>query len=128
MIDSNSLMQYIETLGISVGENGTSLLQNCFDDAVAEVLNNINCASIPEGLERDTLKLASSKYLLIMKSFNPTSFANMDLTRAIKQVTIGDVSTTYDDSSSDASKLDFIINSLSNSIKPLYAKYRRLVW
>ena len=128
MIDSNSLVEYIETLGISVGEHDTRLIQTCFNDAVSEVKNNINDTSIPEGLETDTLKLAASKYLFLRKTFNPTSFVNMDLTRAIKQVTIGDVSTTFDDSSSDSSKLDYIINSLSNSIRPLYAKYRRLVW
>lgn len=128
MIDSNSLVEYIETLGISIGEHDTRLIQNCFNDAVSEVLNNINDTSIPEGLEIDTLKLAASKYLFLRKTFNPTSFANMDLSNAIKQVTIGDVSTTFMDGSSDSDKLNYVINSLANSIRPLYAKYRRLVW
>ena len=52
----------------------------------------------------------------------------MDLNRTVKQVSVGDVSTTFEDGTSDSAKIDFIIECLKNSIVPLYARYRRLTW
>lgn len=99
--------------------------------ATQEILNNINCSFVPNGLRYVLVDMAVGYFLKEKKATGALS-ENFDFSAPVKSITEGDIAVAFasksDGSSTPESRFDEMIQSLINPDKKVFAKFRRLEW
>ena len=123
----DSVKQRLKSFGYESGADDVFALDFSISKVTETIKNETNQSVIPYDLNAYAVDMACGEFLQAKRTFMPSSL-NLDLDMAIKQISVGDTSTTYDVSSSDDKKLGLFINYLLHCGDSEYPKYRRLSW
>lgn len=127
MFDSDTVKERLSQFGYTVTDADSSAITYCISKVSEKIRNETNQNIVPDGLHVISTDIACGEFLQAKRTFMPSSL-NLDLDMAIKQISVGDTSTTFDVSSSDDKKLVLFINYLLHCGDSEYPKYRRLSW
>lgn len=106
-----------------------TFLQFSIDKVKNHIKNFCNINKIPDELFEVVVDSVCGEFLALMKNSKLLTNDNFDLDKAIKQISEGDISVTYSDSStSDEDKLNNLITQLSTIDNSCLIRFRKLVW
>ncbi len=121
----------LQSFGYIFQPGDETILSFCVEKVRNTIKNDCNVPDIPDGLVYIAVDMAVAEFLRAKKTFAPEDIAGLDLTAAVKQLQMGDTSTTFasgDGSLTDEQRLDNIINYLSTYGRDEFSCYRRLRW
>lgn len=130
MFGTDEVKARLASLGYGVRAGDELALTFCVEKVRSTVKNEVNCADVPEGLERVAVDMATGEFLLSKKTFLPGDLDGLDLDYAVKQVQIGDTNTVFatgEGSLTPEQRLTTFINYLL-SRKDEFASFRRIRW
>lgn len=91
-----------------------------------DILNNINCSEIPEGLMYIAIDMACAEFLKIQKGFGMLD--NIDFEMIAQNIKLGDTNIQFVNEATPEQKFDASINYLLTGYENEFARYRKLVW
>lgn len=121
----------LEGFGYEVKAADKSLLKFAVEKAANTVKNECNLSEVPEGLLCIAADMAAGEFLNAKKTFAAEDLAGLDLNPAVKQIQVGDTSTTFaagDGSLTPEQRLDGLINHLLNYGRSEFGCYRKIRW
>lgn len=92
------------------------------------IKNDCNVTEIPEGLVRIAVNMACGEVLSSLYRAGRLSIENLELDGAIASVKAGDISVSFNNSTSDDGKFTTLLTLLQNSGRGDFACYRTLRW
>lgn len=117
------------SFGYDFKDGDAAILDFAVNKAVNFIKNDCNISDIPEGLFEIAVDMAVGEFLRSKKTFAPQDIAGLDLSAAVKQIQVGDTSTTFGDGSLTAEqRLDALINRLTTYGLGELSCYRRICW
>lgn len=132
MITVEDIKKRLESFGYSAVTENEAALTLALKTASDICKNDCNVSEVPEGLETIVIDMAVGEFLLVLKTFNPSSLSNIGLSfeSAVKELSEGDAKISFatEGNLSDEQKLDYLIGSLINGRRSEFACYRRLRW
>jgi hypothetical protein len=121
----------LESFGYTFQERDGIILVFTVQKTENTVKNTCNTQNIPSSLNNAAVDLTCGEFLLTKKSLGQLQGLNVDLTPVIKQIQVGDTSTTLALSEGcvpPEKRLDILINYLINDSKKQFISERRLKW
>ncbi len=115
MFECEALRERLEDFGIETEENEETELKRALERAEMNIINAINCESVPDELRFTLLDIAAGEYLLAVKSREGAN--------GVKSVSEGDVSVTFTEGDTEA-----LIDNLLTSGREEIISFRRLKW
>lgn len=110
----------------STDEAGISFAQ---DKATKHLLNLTNRTDVPPELEPTLIDMICGEFLLAKYTFGQLDISTIDLTGgAVKQITEGDTTVSFNDSDSDNGKFTAYINRMINPEGSDWLRFRKLMW
>lgn len=131
MFGADAVKDRLESLGYKVREEDVLSLAFSVESVRSTIKNEINWPDVPDGLEYVAINMAAGDFLLAKKTFAPKDLEAFDLDYAVKQVQLGDTSTTFaagEGSQTPEQRLTGFINYLLSSGKDEFNAYRRIRW
>ena len=111
-----------------VFQNGDDLSVKFACEKVENTIkNDCNISEIPDGLMNVAVDMAAGEFFALKKVFEPSSLANIDLDEAVKQITEGDTTISFDGSTPEA-RLDGFIECLKSYGREEFSCYRKIRW
>ena len=92
------------------------------------IKNDCNVTEIPEGLVSIAVNMACGEVLSSLYRAGRLSIENLELDGAIASVKAGDISVSFNNSTSDDGKFTTLLTLLQNSGRGDFACYRTLRW
>ena len=92
------------------------------------IKNECNLDELPEGLIPIAVDMVCGEILSTKYRTGQLEISSMDLDGALSSVDVGGASVSFDNSSSDESKLNTLILALRNVGRGEFACYRRIRW
>lgn len=90
------------------------------------IMNDCNVAEIPEGLMNIAVDMVCGEILGTLYRTGKLNLSSLDLDGALKSVTVGGASVSFDNDVSDDGKLNTLVSLLSNSGRGEFACYRKI--
>ena len=119
----------LEAFGYAFKDSDAAVLGFSCDKTENHIKNDCNISEIPEGLFAVAVDMSVGEFLRSKKTFAPDDLAGLDLSAAVKQIQVGDTSTTFGDGSLTAEqRLDALINRLTTYGLGELSCYRRIRW
>lgn len=118
----------LESFGYIVAEGDESIISLCVSKVSAYILNEINGSEIPDGLITFAVDMICGEVLSTKRTFSPESLSGIDLSAAVKQISAGDTTISFDTEQTVEKQLDSFIYLLQNCGKNQFACFRRLRW
>lgn len=128
MFDSDTVKERLSQFGYTVTDADSSAITYCISKVSEKIRNETNQNIVPDGLHVISTDIACGEFLQAKRTFMPGDLSSLNLDVAVKQISVGDTSTTFDVSSSDDKKLESFISYLLHCGDKQWSKYRRLSW
>ena len=112
----------LESLGFTVAETDSWVLDFCIEKVTSHVKNNCNVSAIPEGLREIAVDLACGEFLQ-----GKFSSGGLDYERAVKRIKEGDTDVEFVAGLSDVELVNALIADLRGRAID-FAAHRRLRW
>lgn len=129
--DVASVTSRLTSLGYTVKETDSASLTFCVEKVRSTIKNDVNMRDVPEGLIHVAIDMACGEFLKGKLTFAPGDLSGFDLDIAVKQITDGDVSTTFavgEGSQTPEQRLNSFIDYLLSYGKEQFPCFRRLRW
>ena len=129
MIDE--AVKRLEGFGYEVKAEDFPALKFALGKVENTIKNDCNLSEVPEGLFYIAVDMAVGEFLKMKKTFAADDLAGIDLSAAVKQLQIGDTSTTFaagDGSLTPEQRLDELIDRLLSYGRGELACYRKIRW
>lgn len=129
-IDSNDVVERLNSLGYTINEIDNGLLQLAINGTEQYIENFCNVLEVPDELYYVAVDMAAGTLLKTKSSIGENVCDGIDFKNDnIKSISEGDVSVTYnsDSSSSATAKYNVLLEKLCNRDNELIA-FRRLRW
>ena len=119
----------LEAFGYTPKDTDDSAITYAMEKVRSYIKNEVCWADVPDGLQYQAIEMSCGEFLQIKKTFAPADLSNLDLTKAVQQITTGDVSTTFDTATqSDEQRLDTLISALIHCADGQFSVFRRVRW
>ena len=123
------VVEFLISLGIAVSQ-ADALLDFVVESVNQIIRNETNQSDVPAGLESVAVYMAAGQYLKFKKGAGQLDGFELD-DAAVKRIKEGDTDVTFalgEGSETPEQRLDRLINTLIDSGRGQFAKYRKLVW
>lgn len=97
-------------------------------DIENRIKNSCNTTSVPEGLHCVAVDMICGQFLMNRKNTGRLELSDLDLSGAITSITEGDVSISFDASSTDEQRFNQLVNYLMTKGEGDFVCYRKLKW
>lgn len=118
----------LETFGYAVTEADAFGIAFSVQKSELNIRNDCNITEIPEELFLTLCDMACGDFLSVEYRTGRLNLADLDLTGALTSVTEGDVSITFDKSTTDEGKFTALISALSGLGRGNLECYRQFKW
>lgn len=120
----------LSSFGYVFKDGDEALLSLAVKRAESGVKNDIGRPDIPEGLFPVTADMAAGEFLIAKRTFSPEDIAMLAGSPAVKQISIGDVKTSFAVNAEDSpeARLDRLISYLLDHGKGELSCYRKIRW
>lgn len=110
--------------------NRADIMQICLSISKIkrEIFNYCNITTLPDETSLHFSYMVVGDFLQTKKAQGLLVLEGLNLEQAIKSITEGDVSVTFDSSSSDSEKFDTLIDGMCELKGGVFDCYRRLKW
>lgn len=120
------LIDRLESLGYAFdADKDEFLLRFCFDKVQENILNITNQSAIPSGLHFNLVDWVCGEFLYTANSLGMLSDEQKQ--GVVKQISMGDVSVSYDEESTPQAKYGVLIDGMRLN-KNTLIRYRKMVW
>lgn len=126
MIDE--VVTRLEVMGYTVTENDKIILKYVVQSCTDHILNATNLDEIPDGLHSQAVDMVCGLFIKEKKTTSPADLTGFDLGKAVKSISEGDTSVTYDGTKTDEERLDDLISDLIQACERDLVRYRVLTW
>lgn len=92
------------------------------------IRNECNTSEIPDGLTCHATDMVCGDFLSGKYRTGQLELSALDLDGALASVNVGGASVSFDNNTSDESKLNTLISTLTNSGRGQFACYRQIKW
>lgn len=116
------------TLGAVPDEDDFWLICFSIQNVEAHILNQTNQATVPEGLLPAAVDMVCGNFIQTKYLSGKLCLADLHFEEAVKTVTEGDTSVTFETGESDDSKIKKLIDWLSNGKGCDLLCYRKMRW
>ena len=126
-----AVLQRLVSFGYELKESDAWVLGFTMQKVENHILNSCNIASIPDGLFHIAVDMVVGEFLLAKKTFSPDDLTGFNLDYAVKQIQMGDTSTTFatgDASMTPEQRLTTFIDYLLSYGKAELVTFRRIRW
>jgi methionine aminopeptidase len=131
MFDVDMVKERLQSFGVEVKAADEAALQFCVGKVTSTIRNDINHKEVPEGLEHIATDMAVGEFLQAKKTFSPDDLAGVDFSTPIKQIQMGDTSTTFatgEGTQTAEERLSALITYLLSYGREEFNAYRRIRW
>ena len=127
-IYAEDVLNRLEGMGYTATMADVIILKFVSEKVVNHVQSACNVTEIPEGLKQICVDAICGEFLNEKLALNQLDAETFNVDEAIASVTMGDVSVSYDKTSSPAVKLQALIHELINAKAGDLVCYRKLKW
>ena len=92
------------------------------------IKNDCNVTEVPEGLTSIAVDMVCGEFLSTKYRTGQLVLSSLDLDGALASVNVGGASVSFDNNTSDDSKLNTLVSLLVNSGRGEFACYRKIKW
>lgn len=131
MFDVENVTLRLKSFGYEVKADDEFALTFCIEKVRNYIKAETNQKIMPEGLEHIAVDMACGEFLLSKKTFAPDDIASLDMTVAVKEISLGDTKTAFaigEGNMTSEQRLNAFIDYLMNYGKAEFSAYRRLAW
>ena len=125
---TESVLKRLDSFGYTPSEEDAFCIGFSVQLVENSIKNDCNVTEIPEGLTNTAVNMVCGEVLGSMYRAGKLSLDNLDLDGAIASVKAGDISVSFNNSTSDDGKFTTLLALLQNSGRGDFACYRSLRW
>lgn len=118
----------LETFGYVATEADVFGIAFSVQKSELNIRNDCNITVIPEELFPTLCDMACGDFLAVKYQTGKLDIAGLDLTGALTSISEGDVSLTFDKSTTDEGKFTALVSALSNAGRGNLECYRQFKW
>ena len=127
MISQSDVIARLEIFGYSAQESDSLAIDYSINRAAEQICASINRTDIPDGLYYTLVDMATGYFLRDLKNAGKLG-ENFDFSVPVTNISEGDVSVDFADTSTPEERLDVMINGLVNPPPSVFAAFRRFKW
>ena len=131
IIESNLtelVLKRLDSFGYEPNENDVLLISFSVQRVENSIKSDCNVAEVPEGLINIAVDMVCGEILSVKYRTGQLELSSLDLDGAIASVNVGGASVSFDNNTSDDSKLNKLLSLLANSGRGEFTCYRRIKW
>lgn len=122
------VLRRLETFGYVATEADVFGIAFSVQKSELNIRNDCNITEIPEELFPTLCDMACGDFLAVKYQTGKLDIAGLDLTGALTSISEGDVSLTFDKSTTDEGKFTALVSALSNAGRGNLECYRQFKW
>ena len=122
------VLKRLDSFGCVLAEDDAFIIGFSVQTVEQTIRNECNVAEIPEGLICIAVDMVCGEVLSMKHRSGQLELAALELDGAIASVNVGGASVSFDNNSSDESKLNALILALRNVGRGEFACYRKISW
>ena len=122
------VLRRLELLGYTATETDALAIAFSVQKAEFNIKNECNISEIPEELHHTLCDMSCGDFLAVKYHTGQLNLAELDLEGAISSISEGNVSITFDKSTTDEGKFNALVSALSTFGRGNVACYRRFKW
>ena len=121
-----SVLKRMDSFGILIKVEDAWMIGFTMQKVESHIKNACNTSSIPSGLEEVAVDRVCGEFLFAKKQSG--TLEGFDLEAAVKQVSTGDTSVSFDVTQSPEQRFNALINFLMSQGEGEFACYRKIKW
>ena len=122
------VLRRLDLFGYEVKEADAFAIAFSVQKSEINIKNDCNITEIPEGLYPTLCDMACGDFLSTKYQTGKLNLSDIDLGGAIASVSEGDISISFDKSTTDEGKFNALVSALSTAGRGNLACYRRFKW
>ena len=125
---TESVLKRLDSFGCVPTEGDAFIIGFSVQTVEQTIKNECNVSEVPEGLINVAVDMVCGEILSMKHRSGQLELSALELDGAIASVNVGGASVSFDNNSSDESKLNALILALKNVGRGEFACYRKIRW
>lgn len=123
-----AVLNRLVSFGCTISEADTWEIAFVMADVENRIKKSCNTTSIPEGLFNTAVDMVCGQFLMTRKNLGRLEIADLNLNGAITSISEGDVSITFDNTTTDEQKFNQLVSYLMSKGEGDFVCFRKLSW
>ena len=122
------VLKRLDCFGYTATEKDAFVIGFSMQKVENSIKNDCNVSEVPEGLTNTAVDMVCGEILGTFYRTGQLELSSLDLDGAIASVGVGGTSVSFDNNTSDDSKLNTLVSLLVNGGRGEFACYRKIKW